>query len=268
MSAEIQHRLDFAKLIAKEAGLHALSQFQGKLTIEFKTPKDIVTQVDMECDQLIRSQISKHFPHDNLLSEETPNLDLGSEYTWVIDPIDGTVNYSRGIPLWGVAVAVVKGKEVVAGAQYLPVLDELFWAIEGGGAWCNAQPISVSKIHELSQFIISNGDYNVGEEERNNIANLDAFAIQAKLAQRIKCIGSAIVETSYVASGRIDAYVMQFSHLWDISVGNILVREAGGEITHLNGDDITYRDGCNVLFSNGHQHQTLVSELKTTWPSL
>lgn len=275
MSAAIQQRLDFAKAIAKEAGLHALSKFQGQRTIEFKTPKDIVTEVDMECDHLIRTKIAEAFPSDNLLSEETPDLDQGGDYTWIIDPIDGTINYSRGIPMWGVAVAIAqanhedpKQTKVIAGAQYLPVFEELFWAYEGGGAWCNEEQISVSRIQELEQFVISNGDYNVGDEDKNNAANQSTIEIEAKLAQRIKCIGSAIVESSFVAAGRIDAYVMQYSHLWDISVGDILVREAGGQVTHLNGDSLSFTDGCNVLFSNGHQHQTLVLEIGATWPAL
>lgn len=263
-----QSRLDYAKEIAKRAGQHALAKFNLPKTIEFKTSKDIVTQVDLECDEMIRSGIHQAFPQDNILSEENPLLDQGSDWTWVIDPIDGTVNYSRQIPLWGVAVAVVYQGEVVAGAQFLPVFDELYWAGEAQGAWCNDEAIQVSQTQDLAQFVISNGDYNVGHELKNNEANIQAFQRQAEIAQRIKCIGSAIVETSYLASGKIDAYVMQYSHLWDISVGNILTREAGGQVTHLNGSTLKFVDGCNVLFSNGQQHQCIVDELGLTWDSL
>lgn len=268
MSSNHQLRLDFAKSIAKEAGLLALSKFKQPKKVEYKTPKDIVTEVDMECDQLIRESILIAFPKDNLLSEEFPNHDQGSDYTWIIDPIDGTVNYSRGIPMWGVAVAIAYKKEVVAGAQYLPVFDELFWAIEGGGAWCNENKIQVSTTQNLNQFVISNGDFNVGDELINNEHNLNTIKTQGEIAQRIKCIGSAIIETSYVACGRIDAYCMQYSHLWDISVGNILIQEAGGQVSHLNGDPLTFVDGCNVLFSNGQLHDRLVFEFNHTWPKL
>lgn len=261
MSQELNARLEFAKSIAQQAGKYALEHWKTPKSIEFKTPKDIVTEVDLACDQMIRDAIHEAFPSDNLLSEENPLLDQGSEWTWVIDPIDGTVNYSRQIPLWGVAVAIVQGDQVVAGAQFLPVFDELYWAIEGGGAWVNESPISVSQTTELHQFVISNGDFNVGDEAANNIANLQTFEKEAQLAQRIKCIGSAIVETSWVASNKVDAYVMQYSHLWDICVGDILVREAGGQVSHLNGDKLGFIDGCSVLFSNGKCHEEIVEKI-------
>lgn len=261
MSQELQARLKFAQSIARQAGHYALEQWKTPKSIEFKTPKDIVTEVDMACDHMIRDAIHAAFPSDNLLSEENPLLDQGSEWTWVIDPIDGTVNYSRQIPLWGVAVAIVHGEQVVAGAQYLPVFDELYWAYEGGGAWVNESPIQVSSTAHLEQFVISNGDFNVGDEALNNAANIRTFEREAHLAQRIKCIGSAIVETSWVASGKVDAYVMQYSHLWDICVGDILVREAGGQVSHLSGEPLAFKDGCNVLFSNGLRHHDITSRI-------
>jgi len=258
--------LNLAAGCVREAGAIALSMQNHLHAIRYKGAKDLVTEADMRCDQLIRERILAAFPDHNLRTEELGDKAQGSRYTWHVDPIDGTINYSRQLPLWGVSVGLAEGDSMVAGAIYLPASDELFTAIRGQGAFCNGQPIRVSPVSDLSQAIISHGDFNVGADEAArkslNEANFFARMKTVSSVQRVKCLGSAVVEGAYVAGGRMEGYCMVILNSWDVAVTSLLVAEAGGRVTGLKGEpwDLTRR---NALFSNGLLHGELLASL--TW---
>lgn len=261
--SDIPNFLAAAADIARAAGRVALDRQRGLGPAQFKGTKDLVTDADLECDRLIRARLSDAFPDHDLLTEEEGALDRGSDYRWIADPIDGTINYAHGIPLWGNSIALAYQGEVLCGAIYLPVYDELYTAVRGGGAFLNGAPLHVSAGTNLTAAVLSHGDYNVGDEairDGLNAANRLAHGRMTEAVQRIKCLGSAVVEGAWVASGRLDAYWMTYLKPWDVAVTTLLVTEAGGRVTDLRGGPWTL--ACEeALFSNGVLHDELVKAL-------
>lgn len=250
---------------AEEAGGIARSLQHALRDIRFKGEKDVVTEADLACDAAIRKHLSAAYPSHNLVTEEGAALERGSDFTWYVDPIDGTVNYSRGFPLWGVSIGLRRGGAMVAGCIWLPALEEMFTVTLGGGAYLNGKRIQVSAVTDLHAAIISHGDFNIGDTQEQRYAynerNLQSRGRAAAALQRVKCLGSAVVEGSFVAAGRMEAYCMLAMKPWDVAVGSLLVTEAGGQVTHLNGAPFNI-DGPDALFSNGTLHQELLQVLK------
>ncbi len=249
--------------LAREAGELALDRRKTLAPARHKGVKDLVTDADIECDRLIRSRISAAFPDHDLLTEEEGTLDRGGEYRWIVDPIDGTVNYARGLPLWGNSIALTHRGATLCGAIYLPVFDELYTVSLGGGAFLNGEPIRVSALESLRDAALSHGDFNVGDDAiraRLNDENSLALARAIPAVQRIKSLGSAVVEGAYVATGRLDAYWMTYLRPWDVAVTTLLVTEAGGKVTDLGGGQWTLARE-EALFSNGRVHDAMVRAL-------
>jgi myo-inositol-1(or 4)-monophosphatase len=250
---------------AEEAGGIARSLQHALRDIRFKGEKDVVTEADLACDAAIRKHLSAAYPGHNLVTEEDAALEKGSDFTWYVDPIDGTVNYSRGFPLWGVSIGLRRAGAMVAGCIWLPALEEMFTVTLGGGAYLNGKRIQVSAVTDMHAAIISHGDFNIGDsqEQRHayNERNLQSRGRAAAALQRVKCLGSAVVEGSFVAAGRMEAYCMLAMKPWDVAVGSLLVTEAGGQVTHLNGAAFDI-DGPDALFSNRALHQELLQVLK------
>lgn len=259
-----QTYLSIALKAAQAAGKHALGMQKNLNDIRYKGAKDLVTEADMQCDHMIREQIIAAFPDHNLVTEELGDTEKGSAFTWYVDPIDGTINYSRRFPLWGVSIGLAQAGSMLCGVIYLPASDETFITARGEGAWLNGERIHVSPTTDLSQAIISHGDFNVGADEKTrrvlNEANFLARMGTVSAVQRVKCLGSAIVEGAYVASGRMEGYCMVILNPWDVAVTSLLVTEAGGQVTTLTGEpyQLTHR---NALFTNGHLHQALLNSL-------
>jgi fructose-1,6-bisphosphatase/inositol monophosphatase family enzyme len=246
-----------------QAGQTALD-YQNQLRhIQLKSPTDIVTEADFACDKIIRDGLSRLFPEHHIRTEESGwSGDADSEYLWILDPIDGTVNYSRSIPFWGISLALLHQGTNLAGWIWLPALNEMYFAARGQGAYCNQEKIQVSTLNHLKEAIVSNGDFNVGDVEKINLWNTQNFAREAELTRRVKCLGSAAVESAFVAAGRLDLYAMTMSYPWDIAAGSLLVEEAGGKVSRLV-DNMPLRgeDGEAVLFSNGLLHTEFFEHL-------
>jgi myo-inositol-1(or 4)-monophosphatase len=254
--------------LLRESGQMALDYLKNRTpeSVQDKGYKDVVTQADLAIDAFLRKRFAELQPKWNLWTEEEGMKNNGSRFTWVADPIDGTVNFSRGIPLWGISIAVLEGpspdfRKPICGGIFLPALNELYIASTHRGARCNGNPIQVSDISNPEEALISNGDFNVGNAEKINAWNLKNFEKQAEHLRRVKCLGSAVVESALVASGRLDAYAMTVSYPWDIAAGIILVEEAGGKCTQLNGKDTRIRPHADILFSNGILHDQIINFL-------
>ncbi|MBR6317048.1 MAG: inositol monophosphatase [Fibrobacter sp.] len=256
---ELQQFVSVAESLAKKAGDLCL-ELQGNLgDVKYKSAKDVVTIADVSSERLIVDGLREAFPTHSIRTEEAGVVE-GSDprYRWIIDPVDGTVNFSRGIPLWGISIALhFEGKPLVAVVN-LPKLGEMYTAVKGGGAFMNGRPIHVSNESNPMHAIVSNGDFNVGEVSRINAQNSRNFARESETFERVKCLGSAVIEGCFTACGRIDCFVMTMSYPWDIAAIALIVEEAGGRSTGIDGNPLQFVDAEQALFSNGLLHGILL----------
>lgn len=221
---EITERAGFCAMLAQEAGGLALSGFQAQSgkKIELKGPQDFLTETDLAVEQFIRRRLQEEFPGDGFLGEETGG-GVEDRY-WVVDPIDGTANFARGIPHYCVAIALVSENTVELGAIYNPSLDELYFARRGMGATLNGEAIRVAKTSEIAAASIELG-------WSNRLPNKDYLDILSKCLEggaNVRRASSGALGLAYVASGRSDAYAELHMNAWDCLAGLLLVQEAGG----------------------------------------
>ena len=255
--------LNVAEVLAKQSGALCLEIQQDLGDVKYKSKKDVVTRADIASEKLIVEGLRKAFPEHSIRTEEAGVIEgTDPRYRWIIDPVDGTVNVSRGIPLWGISIALhFEGQPIVAVVN-LPKLGELFTAVKGEGAFMNGKPIHVSEESDPVHAIVSNGDFNVGDVAKINAQNSKNFAAEAETFERVKCLGSAVIEGCFTACGRIDCFVMTMSYPWDIAAIALLVEEAGGKSTHIDGSPMQFVDAEQVVFSNGVLHNVIVNCLK------
>lgn len=261
---DLKHIIASIEPIVREAGLTALSLQDNLGDIKYKTAKDVVTAADIASEKIIVEGIQKAFPTHSIRTEEAGVVSLPGadpDILWVIDPVDGTVNFSRGIPFWGVSAGLqVCGKSVGA-VCFLPRLGEMYLAYKDGGAYLNGKRIHVSDTSDIAHAIVTNGDFNVGIPEKINKQNSKNFSAEAAACMRVKCYGSAVAEGCSLACGRFDGFVMTMSYPWDITGIACIIEEAGGKATHIDGTDMQFVDAEQVLFSNGILHNELVKVL-------
>lgn len=259
---DYQTELDFTKILIQKAG-EMILEMQQKAKITFKATKDIVTEADLACEKLIIDSIQQKFPHDKIISEENyKDSILSEERTWVIDPIDGTVNYLRGIPLYGISIALVKNKAIQLGCVYLPEFKELYWAVKNQGAFCNDDKIAVSKIDEIGKSVLHFGDSHISPVYEGAIDKSKAFLKITKQAMRSRLLGCAVIEGIYVATGKIEGYACD-AFFWDFAATKLLVEEAGGKVTRDNGDPY-HSNKRDAVLSNGKIHDKLLALLKNS----
>lgn len=225
--AEIDERLEAAKEVARRAGALALAHFRGRdgLKVERKGRQDLVSRADREVEDLIRAELGRAFPGDAFLGEEGGGEEAAS--LWVIDPIDGTMNFLKGIPYWGILLAWTRDRRTRIGITYDPVHDEMWWAVAGGGAWRDGEPIHVSGKSDPAEALMALS-FNFKFPPQTYTTML-----QRALAHGIdhRRIGSSALKLAYVADGRFDAFVSYETNSWDVLPGLLLVTEAGGRAT-------------------------------------
>ncbi len=245
---------------AIEAGRY-LRESRGKsLTIEHKSSSiDPVTEVDKEAEKIIVDIIKKHYPDHTILGEEGGTKDTESEYRWIIDPLDGTVNFTHGFPIYCVSIGVEYMDTLVAGVVYDPNLDELYTAERGKGAFLNGNPIRVSETDSLIQSILITGfPYDIHDNPDNTVERFVDFLMNA---QAIRRLGSAAIDLCYIAAGRGDGFWEAFIQPWDIAAGILLIEEAGGKVTDFEGNPIG-ADSPRVLATNGKIHDAMLEILR------
>jgi myo-inositol-1(or 4)-monophosphatase len=255
----ISKRLESAIEIAKIAGEIQLSGFGKIHEIKHKGKIDIVTEIDKFSEEAIFAEIRRRFPEDDIQAEEGSARATGAKFKWIVDPLDGTVNYSHGFPFFSVSIAVQDEGELVAGVVFDPSRGEIFSAEKGKGAKLNGSPIKVSQVEKLQQALVATGfAYNVHEEER--YTNIDHFSHFVKRAQAVRRPGSAAIDLAWVACGRIDGFWELYLKPWDMAAGVVLIREAGGMVTDFNGGCYAV-DGTQILASNKFLHEEMMSVL-------
>ena len=204
-----------------------------KLQVSKKGPKDFVTNSDLKTEKIIIEELKKARPHYSILSEENgydENKDLKN--TWIIDPIDGTVNFLHGIPHFAISIALKTNNEIVSGLIYDPIKDEMFFAEKNNGAYFNNHRIRVSKRNDLNECLFVTGTRTKNEPDIT-----------------LRKSGCAALDMAYIASGRYDGYFQDGLNLWDIAAGIILIKEAGGIINDIN---LNKNENIKVIASNSN----------------
>ncbi|MFH1978707.1 MAG: inositol monophosphatase family protein [Candidatus Aenigmatarchaeota archaeon] len=243
---------------AKEAGKLLVEKFGDIHHIKDKGLKEDVTNVDMEAEKIILSEIKKHFPDHNILSEESGEENKSSEYTWIIDPIDGTTNYSVRNPFFNTSIGLAKNNEIILGVIYAPIINELFVAEKGKGAFLNDKKISVSDEQSLSKCLIT-FCHGKTDEDLKKISEI--FGKLKKAAKDFDRMKSGALELAFVAAGRFGGFIYNNVRPWDVAAGILLVKESGGKVTDFEGNewDLTKK---NLVATNGKIHEELLKNIK------
>jgi len=251
--------LNFAIRVAKDAGRLLRDRVGTRIDVDHKGSINLVTDVDVASERLIREAISTYYPRHEVLGEEGGLSDSDSEYRWIVDPLDGTTNYAHGYPIFCVSIALECKGEIELGVVYDPMRDELFAAEQGAGATLNNRPIHVSKTGELMQGLLSTGfPYDI---KTSKLTNLDHWANFAMNAQALRRDGAAALDLCYVACGRFDGFWELNLSPWDTAAGALIVTEAGGRVTNFSGGPFSnYKP--EVVASNGLIHDRMLEVLK------
>lgn len=248
---------EVAEEAAKAGGEVLLRHWRpsGQERVEVKgLPRDIVTEADREAEKVVLDVIRREFPEDGVVAEETSPKPIRGGRVWLVDPLDGTVNFAHGIPIFAVSVGFVEGGVPKVGVVHAPRLGETFAAAAGEGATLNGERLAVSRRDDLRHCLLCTGFAYQRNQVKEN--NLDNFARMALHARGVRRLGSAALDLAFVAAGRYDGYWELWLSPWDVAAGIVLVREAGGLVTRIGGgDDVLYSD--TILATNGRIHGAL-----------
>ncbi|MCK4739219.1 MAG: inositol monophosphatase [Deltaproteobacteria bacterium] len=248
-----------AESLARRAGKLLKDNFAGVRSVEFKGAVDIVTEMDKKAEELIVGGILEKFPDHGILAEEGGEVIGSAPFRWIIDPLDGTTNYSHGYPVFCVSIGVEKNGEIICGVVFDPMQDEFFSASLGGGAFLNGKKISVSSTESLDTALLATGfPYDIRTNKDNNI---DCFARFALKSQALRRAGAAALDLANTAAGRFDGFWELRLKPWDVAAGVLIVREAGGSVTGLSGAEFEIGDG-NIVASNGLIHLEMTSVIE------
>lgn len=244
----------------KEAGAIIQQYFQGTFFIKNKEGiNNLVTEVDMLAEAKIVEIIKRKFPDHTIISEEVASEDNNSDYKWIIDPIDGTVNFAHGIPICCVSIGFSHKDILQFGAVYNPMLNELFFAEKGQGASLNGIPISVSTKSDFRKACLVTGfPYKWPDNNEHPIKVFERFVMQGLPVRRL---GSAAIDLCWVACGRFDGFWEYNLNPWDLAAGYLIVEEAGGKITNFEGHPYSVFDK-QTLATNGLIHDEMIGLIK------
>jgi myo-inositol-1(or 4)-monophosphatase len=247
---------------AKAAGQFQLDHFTSSYQIWEKAPRNLVTEIDIQSQKIILEILNNSCPGIPALSEEDVASSRGSGHEcWIIDPLDGTTNFSHGYPLFAVSIALERNGEIVLGVVYAPVLDKLFCAVRGQGAKVNDKDINVSQITSLENSLLATGfPYDAWTNELNNAR--ECVSLIKKIVS-IRSDGVSALDLCFVASGVIDGYWELDLEPWDMAAGSLIVQEAGGTVTLATGEPFSPYQR-SILASNTHLHKMIQRELSAS----
>lgn len=245
----------------KAAGEVIKEYFQGTFKIDNKdTINNLVTEVDTRAEKVIIDIIQSHYPGHSIISEEVGSILHKSEYEWIIDPIDGTVNFAHGIPICCVSIGIRYQEELILGTVYNPMLNELFFAEKGKGAYLNDEPISVSsKTNIKTACLVTGFPYKWPKTYEHPIKVFERFIMEGLPVRRL---GSAAIDLCWVACGRFDGFWEYNLNPWDVAAGYLIVQEAGGRITNFNGEPYDVNDK-ETLATNGKIHDDMLNIIRS-----
>lgn len=253
--------LKIAKQAALEAGEIIAKYFGKKHKYKFKNEdkSDFATQADLQSEQKIVEILTKNFPTHNIIAEEGGKTDKNSQYTWVIDPLDGTISFAAGMPYFAVSIGLLKQKKSILGVIYHVSTKELYWAQLGKGVFLNDKKIAVSKKDQISAATMA---LDFGHLKRR-APKVDLYILPLfKVSGYIYAVGSASLSMALVGKGVQDGSVIQ-AWIWDFAAGAIIVKEAGGTVTDFEGNEPDWtKDRLNIVASNGLIHDQILGALK------
>ena len=253
-----QDRLDLAIRLAREAGALLREGLGRAELVALKGPNDLVTNYDHLSESLLVGGIGRSYPGDAILAEEAGVSGAGDSL-WLVDPLDGTTNYAHGFPVFSVSIAYYERNRPVLGVVYDPMKDELFHAVVGQGGWLNGRRLCVSTTPSLGTSLLVTGfPYDIHNKPDTNLGYFSAFVLRA---QEVRCVGSAALDLASIAAGRFDGYWELESGPWDRGAGMLLVQEAGGRVSRVDGGDSSPPERSSVLATNGLIHDAMLEVL-------
>jgi myo-inositol-1(or 4)-monophosphatase len=248
--------------IVLKAGAIQMERHGTNFRVDKKGAIDLVTEVDLECERMCRTVLAERFPTHDILAEElgaTSRARTPSRFRWVFDPLDGTTNYAHGLPIFCSSLALEMEGRPVVGAIYDPTRKELFTAERGQGARMNGELLRVSSTELLLDALLVTGfPYDVHTKSTDLVALFGAFLARARAVRRL---GSAALDMCYVAAGRLDGFWEQHLKPWDVSAGALLIVEAGGRITGIDGAPFNAAAG-HLIAANDQLHAQMLDVIR------
>ncbi|MGB8214502.1 MAG: inositol monophosphatase family protein [Anaerolineales bacterium] len=231
--------------LARQAGEILRRGYEHEHQVDYKGAIDLVTEVDHQSEDLLLGEIQRLFPGHQIVSEEAGLVPGRAGDEWYVDPLDGTVNYAHGVPFFSVSIAYTHNGILTLGVVYDPMRDELFAAERGQGARLNGRILYASNVTELQRSLLVTGfPYDAWSTPHNNLENYGRFA---KLTQGVRRLGSAALDLSYVAAGRLEGYWELSVKPWDVAAGGLVALEAGATVTNIDGQANIITPPCSVL---------------------
>ncbi|MCP5105632.1 MAG: inositol monophosphatase [bacterium] len=244
--------LDIAVDAARKAGEILKKNFGKKYRVIRKSPKEMVSAVDMQAQKAILDVLEPHFPDYGIITEEKTSHADKTGKNWIIDPMDGTHNYIAGLPFSGVSIGLAHGDDFELGVIFFPMEDRLYYAVKGGGAYLNQQKISVSQNSELSKAMVTfDNQFHLNEK------SFDYYKRLTERAFTTRILGTATNDVCMTAEGKIDGRIWVNTKICDIAAGIVILTEAGGRITNFDGSKCTL-DSRKVIASNQKIHNELL----------
>lgn len=243
---------------ARAAGGILRDGFGGDQAVRYKGEVDLVTEVDERSEKVIKEILLGAFPSHGVLAEEGGSLAGEDDARWIVDPLDGTVNYAHGLPIFAVSIALERAGEVVLGVVYDPIREEMYTAERGGGATLNGRPVRVSDTDELIRALIVTG-FPYDREKLPEA--LEVFGRFSRLTRGMRRLGSTALDICYVASGRLDGYYERGIWAWDVAAAGLILEEAGGRVTDYKGGRPDL-EGREIVASNGPLHRAMLDVIR------
>ena len=237
---------------------------ERKVQIQYKGEIDIVTEFDHRAEEYLIREIHQRFPTHSIFAEESGGLEGDACCLWYIDPLDGTVNYAHGIPLFAVSLAYAEAGQVQLGVVYNPIAEECFTAERGTGAWLNGLLIKVSRASTLIESLLVTGfPYDIRTNPRNNLGLYSRLSLES---QGVRRLGTAAIDLCYVAAGRVDGYWEMSLMAYDVAAGGLIAEEAGATVSTVYGNSYYLTPRNSILAANPEIHSLLLQIIRETYP--
>ena len=249
---------NFITQLAKQAGGEIQKKFNKDKIVKIKSKSQIVTQADLISNKIIINSLKKKFPDHGILSEETGRNKINSEYLWVVDPLDGTTNYSIGSPLFAVSISLFKNNDPILGVAYAPAMNEIYFAEKNKGSYLNGKKIKVSQNKTLASSFLTYCHGSTTRDIKRAVKIYNKIKLNSLDSRQL---GAAALELGFVAAGRTECIIIPGANSWDVGAGVLFVREAGGKVTDFQNNDWNLKSK-DIVASNSKIHNELIKFIK------